>query len=256
MTRNRKGSDMTERREPPKKGGRGRPATAEGARKRAAKPTGMAIALLPGLRDRLFKEMDGAKIPQEGRLQYLCSMTGRKPQTVRRWIETGKPGLPDLESFAAICGAFDTDANWMLGLTKTRYALPRQPEHGEATQSGQSRDGHLEWMDYVIRQVAEEAEGCNTFHMPGDDMEPRIKNGAPMLVDTRTKEIAGNGTYVLEYQRRTLVRNVESRIGQGLVLSCENPKYKETLLKDAATAKRMGLKVIGRVRLGIVIQRL
>ena len=249
---------MTERREPPRKGGRGRPATTEGARKRAAKPTGkgMAMALLPGLRDRLFTEMDGAKIPKDGRLQYLCSMTGRKPQTARRWIETEKPGLPDLESFAAICGAFDTDANWMLGLSKTRYALPREPEHGEATQGGQSNNEKFEWMDYVTRQVAENAEGCNTFYMPGDDMEPRIKNGAPMLVDMRTKEITGNGTYVLEYQRRTLVRNVESRIGEGLVLTCENPKYKESVVKDAATAKRMGLKVIGRVRLGIVVERL
>src|SRR5947209_6733566 len=247
---------MTDRRELPKKGERGRPATTREKKKRAAKSADMTMALLPGLRDRLFTEMDGAKIPKDGRLQYLCSMTGRKPQTVRRWIETEKPGLPALESFAAICGAFDTDANWMLGLTKTRYALPRELERVEATQSGQSRDENLAWMDYVIRQLAEDAEGSNTFYMPGDDMEPRIKNGAPMLVDTRTKEIAGNGTYVLEYQRRTIVRNVESRIGQGLVLSCENPKYKETLIKDAATAKRMGLKVVGRVRLGIVVQRL
>ena len=110
-------------------------------------------------------------------------------------------------------------------------------------------------MDYVIRQVAEDAEGCNTFSMPGDDMEPRIKNGAPMLVDTGMKEIAGNGTYVLEYQGRTLVRNVESRIGEGLVLSCENPKYKESVIKDAATAKRVGLKVVGRVRLAIAVDR-
>jgi phage repressor protein C with HTH and peptisase S24 domain len=94
------------------------------------------------------------------------------------------------------------------------------------------------------------------MNMPGDDMEPRIKNGAPMLVDTRAREIAGNGTYVLEYQRRTLVRNVGSRIGPGLALSCENQKYKETLIKDTATAKWMGLKVIGRVRLGIVVQGL
>ena len=214
------------------------------------------MTLMPGLRERLFKEMDGAKIPKEGRLQYLCSMTGRRPQTARRWIETEKPGLPDLESFAAICGAFDTDANWMLGLTKTRYPLPRGPEHGEAAQSAQDKNEKFDWMDYVIRQVAEDADGCSTFYMPGDDMEPRIKNGAPMLVDTRTKEIAGNGTYVLEYQRRTLVRNVESRIGEGLVLTCENPNYKQSVIKDAAAAKRMGLKVIGRVRLGIVVERL
>jgi len=247
---------MTDRRELPKKGGRGRPATTRERKKRVAKSADMTMALLPGLRDRLFKEMDGAKIPKEGRLQYLCSMTGRKPQTARRWIETEKPGLPDLESFAAICGAFDTDANWMLGLTKTRYPLPRGPDHGDATQSAQDKNEKLDWMDYVIRQVAEDADGCSTFYMPGDDMEPRIKNGAPMLVDTRTKEIAGNGTYVLEYQRRTLVRNVESRIGEGLVLTCENPKYKQSVIKDAAAAKRMGLKVIGRVRLGIIVERL
>ena len=178
---------MTERREQPKKSGRGQPAPTEGARRRTAKPTGkgMAMALLPGFRDRLFKEMDGAKIPKEGRLQYLCSMTGRKPQTARRWIETEKPGLPDLESFTAICGAFDTDANWMLGLTKTRYALPREPERGESAQSGPKQNDKFNWIDHLVQQVGDEAEGCATFYMPGDDMEPRIKNGAPMLVDAR-----------------------------------------------------------------------
>src|ERR1700682_330669 len=158
---------MSERREPAKRGGRGRAATTEGPKKRTAKPAGMAMVLLPGLRGRLFKEMGGAKIPKEGGLQYLGSMTGRKPQTVRRWIETDKPGLPDLESLAAICGAFDTDANWMLGLTKTRYALPREQEGGEATQSGQSRDETLAWIDYVSGQLAEDAEGWSTFYMRG-----------------------------------------------------------------------------------------
>src|SRR5437867_13328521 len=142
---------MTDRRELPKKGGRGRPATTRERKKRVAKSADMTMALLPGLRDRLFKEMDGAKIPKEGRLQYLCSMTGRKPQTARRWIETEKPGLPDLESFAVICIAFDTDANWMLGLTKTRYALPRGQGRGEPTQNGRKRDEEFEWVEQIVR---------------------------------------------------------------------------------------------------------
>src|SRR6266498_1887141 len=200
---------MTDRRELPKKGGRGRPATTRERKKRAAKSADMTMALLPGLRDRLFREMDGAKIPKEGRLQYLCSMTGRKPQTARRWIDMEKPGLPDLESFAAICGAFDTDANWMLGLSKTRYALPR--ESGEPTQSATAPNEELAWINSVAGQVAEEAAGCDTLYMRGDDMEPGIKSGAPLLVDTRIREITGNGTYVLEYQGRTLIRNVETR---------------------------------------------
>ena len=241
---------MIERREPPKKGGSGRAATTEGAKKRATKPKGMAMPLLPGLRDRLFKEMDGAKIPKEGRLQYLCSMTGRKPQTVRRWIETDKPGLPDLGSFAAICGAFDTDANWMLGLVETRYALPREPVRSEP------KDQKSKWIAYVIQQLEDGGERFETFHMPGDDMEPRIKNGAPLLVDTRIREFAGNGTYVIEYQHRTLVRNVESRIGEGFILRCENPRYKEALIKDSGAAKHFGLRVIGRVRFGLSVEKL
>ncbi|GIK83189.1 MAG: hypothetical protein BroJett024_42940 [Alphaproteobacteria bacterium] len=249
---------MTERPQQPKKGGRGRPATRKGAARAAAPaPKGMGIALSPGLRQRLFKEMDGARIPREGRLQYLCSMTGRKPQTARRWIENDRPGLPDLESFAAICGAFDADANWMLGLTNVRYPLPRVQEHGAAAGNARDREErNLKWIDYVTRQLAEHAEGCETFYMPGDDMEPRIPNGAPILVDTGTKEIVANGTYLLEYQRRTMVRNVESRIGEGLVLSCENRKYKESVVKDAAAAKRMGLKVLGRLKVAIVVDKL
>lgn len=250
---------MTEPREQPKKGGQARPGTNRGApTKRAAKPArkGMGIALLPGLRDRLFQEMDGARIPKEARLPYLSSMTGRRPQTARRWIDADKPGLPDLESFAVICGAFDTDANWMLGLTKARYPLPRASGQGEGPREAPHQEASAKLIEYITRQIVEHAPECETFYMPGDDMEPRIRNGAPIMVDARTREITGNGTYLLEYQRRTMVRNVEMRIGEGLVLSCENPKYKQSVVRDAAAAKRMGLKVIGRVTLGIVLERL
>lgn len=44
-----------------------------------------------------------------------------------------------------------------------------------------------------------------------------------------------------------MVRHVENRIGQGVVLSCENPAYAECVVKDAAAARRMGLRVAGKV---------
>ena len=253
MTERRK-AENGQRRPPGKAPGR-RPGIAKRGDQRAPKPNdkGARIALVPTLRDRLFQEMDGARIPSEGRLQFLCSMTGRRPQTVRRWIALGKPGLPDLGSFASICAVFDTDANWMLGLTKTRYTLPRAASGPTDPSPGGAK---LHWIDAVRDQIADEADGCETFYMPGDDMEPGIKDGTPLLVDTKAKEIAGNGTYVLEYRGRTLVRNVEHRIGEGLVLSCENPKYKATLLKDPNFTKRMGLKVLGRVRVAILARRM
>lgn len=243
---------MTQRRLHTDKGEQSRPRA--GSRTGGRQTGAPGGALVPALRDRLIQEMDGARIPDSGRLQYLCSMTGRKPQSVRRWIETAKPGLPDLESFAALCDAFDADANWLLGLTKTRYRLPqtrRQTEQSSAANA--PRD--VKWIDHVAREIARYGEGCETFFMPGDDMEPRIPNGSPILVDTSNREILASGTYLLEYQSRIMVREVESRIGVGLVLRCENPKYKESVVKDESAAKRMGLKVVGRVEFAVTVCR-
>jgi hypothetical protein len=43
-----------------------------------------------------------------------------------------------------------------------------------------------------------------------------------------------------------MVPIVENRIPDGLVLSCDNRAYKEAVLKNAQTAARLGLRVIGR----------
>lgn len=210
-----------------------------------------AVNILPGLRDRIIAEMDESTIPPEDRLKYLCMMTGSAPQTARRWLAEDKPGLPDLKSFAQLCIRFDADANWMLGLTQLKYSLPK-----EQLGNAHPREPAVDWLHHITRQIADEGPGCETWAMPGDDMEPRIKNGAPILVDLSITEITGNGTYLLEYQGRTLVRHVEVRIGEGLVLTCANTQYKATMIKDGSTAKKMGLKVLGRLRLAIAIDKL
>jgi hypothetical protein len=233
----------------PKNGERGR-GIIQAANKRAGRKVGknFQLQLNPGLRDRLFKQMDESNIQEDERLGQLCLLTGRVPQTVRRWIDRKTPGLPDLMSFAVLCVRFQTDANWLLGLTDIKYPLPaQQAQHGETEKKSEG----FEWLDYITRQVAEKGAEGETFCMPGDEMEPRIKKGAPILVNTSIKEIEGNGIYVLQYQGRTIVRIVEDRIGEGLVLSCENKQYKDTVLKDAATATKLGLKVIGKAELWV-----
>src|ERR1039457_918079 len=55
----------------------------------------LEININPGLRDRIIAELDGSKILEAERLRYLCMMTGRAPQTGRRWWVGDKPGPPD-----------------------------------------------------------------------------------------------------------------------------------------------------------------
>ena len=210
----------------------------------------LGFNLHPGLRERIISEMDGAKIPQDRRTHYLSMLTGRAIQTARRWIDEEKPGLPDLLSFARLCYRFDSDANWMLGLTRSRYPLPKSQEGVDIQNSVVGAD----WVGALMEQIGERASCCEVRYMPGDDMEPRIKNGAAMWVDTATTEIQSNGVYLLEYQGRLLVRQVEIRIGEGLLLSCENARYKPTSIKDAASAKRVGLRIIGRIKLSVTTE--
>lgn len=213
------------------------------------------LDLTPGFRERLIEKMEAANVPEEARLAHLSALTGRVPQTSRRWIDPAKPGLPDLESFVLLCMGFDSDANWFLGLrghpdtadTASESSLDRALENDPADVMARIKA--------IVKELADEVMGCEQMKMMGDDMDPAIRDGDLMFVDCRNPNIGGNGIYVVEYDRRVMVRNVESRIGEGLILGCENRKYMECVVKDAAAAKRMGLTVIGKVRARISITR-
>jgi hypothetical protein len=211
--------------------------------------------LNPGLRDRIIAELDGSSIAEDSRVAYLAELTGRAVQTARRWIASEKPGLPDLMSFALLCHKFNSDANWMLGLIKRRYPLPTSSVGSDPNSCGNTQNTP-DWVERLQSQVEQMSDGYEIKSMIGDDMEPRIRNGASIWVDTATTEIQQNGIYLLEYQGRILVRQVEIRIGEGLLLTCANMRYKPTSLKDAAAAKKAGLKVLGRVRLSLAVENL
>lgn len=207
------------------------------------------LDLTSDFRNRLIAKMDEARVPKEARQAHLAAMTGRVPQTSRRWIDPVKPGLPDLESFALLCLGFHSDANWLLGLSGTGYAIVREGVLAQGRgKMAAGASGVAAWIAAIVRDLSDEVAGCEPMKMLGDDMEPIICDGDTMFVDYGTQRISGNGIYVVEYDGRVLVRNVENRIGEGLVLSCENRRYKECVVKNAAAAKRLGLKVKGKVR--------
>jgi hypothetical protein len=205
----------------------------------------------PGVefRDRLIATLDAAMVPKDARLAHLSALTGRVPQTSRRWIDPVKPGLPDLESFALLCKGLQSDANWLLGLSAMdRVDSPECTAERSEELTGSGVRETSAWIAPMVQELAEEVMGCAPMKMPGDDMEPIIQDGDTVFVDFEIQEIVGNGIYVVECDGRVMVRNVERRIGEGLVLSCANQKYKACLVKNTAATQRLGLKVLGKVR--------
>jgi len=193
------------------------------------------LDLIPGFRDRLLLELDAAGVPPRRRIGVLCRITGRASPTVRRWVDPQQPGLPDLESFARLCHSLKVDLNYILGLTRVRLPLP--PSEGE---------GGDEWLLDVKRAASRSLDESEPTVMQGDDMAPRINDGDVLFVDKRVTAVVGNGTYVIEYMGRTMVRNIEDRLSEGLVLRCANERYSDVVVPQASIASS-NLKVAGKV---------
>ena len=205
------------------------------------------IDIVPGVRQRLIAELDRRGIHPGQREHFLSQITGRALQTVARWIDEEKPGLPDLKSLAIVCLQFDMDANWILGLTSHRIPFPRQQlTPGVRQQVYGQVAPPFDWIGHLLAQAALLNDTDLAGLMRGDDMAPLIQEGSLYFFDASVHEIDINGIYVLEYQEKVLVRHVEIVVGEGLLLRCENARYKPTMVKMAKVAST--LKIVGRVK--------
>lgn len=196
------------------------------------------------LRDRLNHELDVRKIPTLSRPAYLAMMTGRAAPSCRRWLDPQDPGMPDLQSFASLCMQFEADANYFLGFTSTRLSALVSRDASGSPASGEADGAPSRWIEIVGHALGDAPTSCSMAVMKGDEMSPKINNGDVVFIDEQITEIQGNGTYYIEFQGRRLIRNVEDRLAEGLVLTCENARYREAVVTSKSKAT---LTVLGRV---------
>ncbi len=103
-----------------------------------------ALDLLPGVRQRLNQRLEHFGIPQRGRLTYVAALTYRAVQTVSRWFESERPGLPDVESLARLCDGLGCSSDWVLGLTPEMGGNPALL-HASATESMRWKSTAASW---------------------------------------------------------------------------------------------------------------
>ena len=199
--------------------------------------------LSPGFRNRLVGRLDASGVPQNARTAYVAALTERAPQTVSRWLAAQGAGLPDLESCARLCQGLRCSADWMLGMD--RLGVQRR-NRGAVVATEETDANSVSAMDILDAMVLA-FHDCEPMRMIGDEMSPKVRDGDVLFVDRSVTSLSGNGVYALEQDGRVMIREVENRIGTGLVFRCENPVYKESVVKNAAAARRLGLRVLGRV---------
>lgn len=152
--------------------------------------------------------------------------------------------MPDLQSFASLCLQFDADANYFLGFTSTRFNTVINRDAAGMPAPSDADHEPSRWIAHIGQALADAPATCKMVIMKGDEMAPRINNSDLVFVDESITELQGNGTYYVEFEGRRLIRNVEDRLSDGLVLSCENPRYRETVIPAGST---VNLSILGRV---------
>lgn len=206
------------------------------------------LHLVPGLRNRLIAELAARDIPHSQYAPYLSSLTGRVLQTVKRWIVADPPGLPDPASLAVLALQLNLDPNWLLGLARHPSSFPydRLPQHLLAALYPNG-DAPADWVGALLSHLSSYAS-LKVGIMRGQEMAPLIPDGAPFFFDDSQTQISCNGIYLLGHHGQLLVRHVERRVGEGLLLRCENNAYGDTLLKESDVAPPT-LEVQGRLQL-------
>jgi hypothetical protein len=204
-------------------------------------------SLQPDFGNRLIESLDQVGIPAKARQAYVASLTLRAAQTVSRWLDPKRPGLPDLESCVRLCEGLGRSSDWLLGLSQHALANVLPGVEVSATE--------VSWALEVFQAMRGETSGCDVMRMHGDEMAPSIRDGDLMFVERSAGRILGNGIYALELDGRTVVRRVEAALGSGLIFKCEQAGYRDQVLKDAAAARRLGLRVIGKVQGAVCVTR-
>lgn len=97
---------------------------------------------------------------------------------------------------------------------------------------------------YLRRTLGIDPNQARVITVIGDSMEPTLRSGDPILVDTSATQYAGDGLYVVVFKDVLLVKRLQRKLDDTLIVKSDNPSYEAY---DLTTKEERELKVAGRV---------
>jgi phage repressor protein C with HTH and peptisase S24 domain len=127
--------------------------------------------------------------------------------------------------------------------------LPLLEARAAAGNHGGLRSDHL--VDFIafsesfLKQTLRRApQNLALLTASGDSMDPTIRDGDLLLVDTSARRIEGSFIYVLAIGGGLLVKRIDLRRDGSVILKSDNPKY---AAEEVPAAETLSLQVLGQV---------
>lgn len=204
------------------------------------------LGLVPGVRERLQARLHAMGIPPSRTVSHAARITQRTAQSVRRWFDPQAPGLPDLASFTRLCVGLGCGADTLLGIDQTA---------AQDAQLAQDTRVLADSIQAMARTLTARGGVGTPWRVTGDEMAPQLGEGDLVFVDTAYAGLDGNGIYAVEYEGRRLIRRIEQRVGDRILLKCDNPAYHDWEL-SAAFTRDGRLRILGKVQAAIGLRLL
>jgi phage repressor protein C with HTH and peptisase S24 domain len=155
------------------------------------------------------------------------------------WLATGEgPRLP--AGFAEGQAGYDAGAGVAM--------VPRLDVAASAGSGALAEtENALEYMGLQrswLRAIGVNPDRARVLDVRGDSMEPTLRDGDLVIVDTSIDRVVDNAIYVVVHSGLVLVKRVHVRVGGGLVLISDNARYPS----EEVPGERVDeLKIAGRV---------
>ena len=184
-------------------------------------------------------------------LAGLSRMLGRNPTYLQQYISKGSPrkleeadrhklaeffGVSEVELGASEEISYEANRGWV---EVPRLSVEASAGPGAADTTEQGFDA-FRFSRHWLREQGLEPDKLSAIRVIGDSMEPLLREGDDLLVDTRPRGIR-DGIYVVRFDNSLLVKRVAAQ-GQGrFSLLSQNLAY------PPITAKAEELDFVGRV---------
>ncbi|MBC2668649.1 helix-turn-helix transcriptional regulator [Novosphingobium piscinae] len=191
-------------------------------------------------------------------LAALSGLIGRNPTYLQQFVRKGSPRKleeEDRRRLAEFLGASEAElggpAYFSHGVTRGSVRGPGGwidvPRLDIAASAGpgafggeDAAIGTFRFSARWLREQGFDAARLSAIRVAGDSMEPLLRDGDEILVDTTPGPLR-DGVHVVRIEEALLVKRVQTGVPGQIVLESQNPAYRPIVLKPGE------VEVIGRV---------
>ena len=189
---------------------------------------------------------------RRGMSQHVLALkVGVAPNTISQ-IATGQRN-PSLDLLEKITGALDLSLPEFFAckdgslpeivFVERVKARPRGGGGGLETDAECS--GLYSFHSSFIARKRGSAEDMKIFEVAGDSMSPTLNDGDLIMVNLRETDVRGGYVYLLRMGDELMVKRLENRPGNRLLIRSDNPAYEAILIsKDSAGGE---VQIYGRM---------